>query len=87
VVARSIEDDWQIRAACRGPDRRLFFPPAEGERRDEREMREQRAKAICRTCAVRRDCLDYAFRLRDLFGIWGGLNENERRAMLAERAR
>ena len=44
-----------------------------------------RAKAICATCPVRGPCLDYALRIREQHGIWGGLNEVERRALL-ERA-
>ncbi len=33
-------------------------------------------------CRVREDCLDYALRIREPHGIWGGLNENERKALL-----
>jgi len=32
-------------------------------------------------CPVRQECLDYALRVREPFGIWGGLNEAERRAL------
>jgi WhiB family redox-sensing transcriptional regulator len=61
----------------------MFFPPAHFERKDEKLDRERRAKAICGTCCVRKDCLEYALRIREPHGIWGGLNELERRAMLA----
>jgi hypothetical protein len=54
--------------------------------KDEREERERRAKAICRDCAVRRECLDYAMSIRELHGIWGGLTEAERRSVLAREA-
>jgi WhiB family redox-sensing transcriptional regulator len=60
----------------------LFFPPTFGERRDEREMRETRAKAICAECAVRTECLEFALRVREPHGIWGGLTESERRRRL-----
>jgi WhiB family redox-sensing transcriptional regulator len=63
----------------------VFFPPAQFERKDEKEAREQRAKAICASCAVRRPCLDYAISIREPHGIWGGLNEVERKALLATR--
>ena len=53
-------DVWRDRAACRGPETALFFPPSTTERRDDREARERRAKAICKQCEVRRECLDYA---------------------------
>jgi WhiB family transcriptional regulator, redox-sensing transcriptional regulator len=60
----------------------VFFPPSHFERKDERNLRESRAKAICTTCTVRRECLDYALRIREPHGIWGGLNEVERKGML-----
>ena len=77
------EDAWQIRAACRGPQSAVFFPPSHFERKDEKESRELRAKAICATCPVRKPCLDYAIRIREPHGIWGGLNETERKQVLA----
>lgn len=36
-------------------------------------------------CGVKDDCLSYSLQIREQHGIWGGLNENERKAMLAER--
>ncbi len=63
----------------------MFFPPTTFERKDEKEIRENRAKAICATCSVRRPCLDYALRIREPHGIWGGLNEVERKQVLARR--
>ena len=76
------EELWQEKAACRGPDRRVFFPPSWPERRDDRDRRETRAKAICTQCSVRGECLDYALRIREQHGIWGGLTELERRNLL-----
>jgi WhiB family redox-sensing transcriptional regulator len=78
----TISDAWQLRAACRGPRSTVFFPPTSGERRDEREARETKAKRICAECAVRVDCLDYALAIREPHGVWGGLNEHERAALL-----
>ena len=48
--------------------------------------RETRAKEICATCVVRRDCLEYAIRIREPHGIWGGMNEVERKQVLERRA-
>ncbi|MET0627988.1 MAG: WhiB family transcriptional regulator [Acidimicrobiia bacterium] len=76
-------DTWRDRAACRGPETSLFFPPTTAERRDDRDARERRAKAICFQCAVREECLTYAMGIGELHGIWGGLNESERRARQA----
>ncbi|MEW6153537.1 MAG: WhiB family transcriptional regulator [Actinomycetota bacterium] len=79
------EELWQERAACKGPQAEVFFPPPHLERKDERELRERRAKAICATCPVRRPCLDYALRIREPHGIWGGLNELERKQLIPAR--
>ncbi len=78
-------DAWQAKAACRGPQAVVFFPPPQFERKVDRLERERRAKAICADCMVRRDCLDYSIQIKEPHGIWGGLNEHERRA-LAESA-
>jgi WhiB family redox-sensing transcriptional regulator len=69
---------WVDRAACRGEDLVLFFGP-DGERQPEREIRERKAKQICMACPVRVDCLDYAVSQHE-YGMWGGLNEDERTA-------
>lgn len=63
-----------------------FFPPAHAERKEEKLAREGRAKAICATCPVRGRCLDYAISIREPHGIWGGLNEVERKQLLERRA-
>ena len=75
------EELWQARAACRGPHTSLFFPPSHFERKDDKDARETRAKAICARCPVKRSCLDYAVKIREPHGIWGGLNEVERRTL------
>lgn len=80
---RSPRDLWQAHAACRGPEAFLFFAPNHFEKKDEKISRESRAKAICNSCAVRQDCLDYALAIREPHGIWGGLTEQERRAVIA----
>lgn len=80
-------EDWQVKAACRGPQgTAVFFPPSNFERKDEKEDRESRAKAICSGCLVRKACLEYAIAIKELHGIWGGTNEIERKALLATRA-
>lgn len=78
-------EGWQLKAACRGPQSAIFFPPSHFERKDEKEAREARAKDICATCPVQGPCLDYALRIREPHGIWGGLNEVERKQLLAGR--
>lgn len=86
MSVQRVDETWQDKAACRGPHSAIFFPPSHFERKDDKEARESRAKAICAACAVRRACLDYALRIREPHGIWGGLNEAERKALLADQA-
>jgi len=81
-----LAEAWQAKAACRGPQSAAFFPPSHAERKEEKAARETRAKAICADCLVKNDCLDYAIRIREPHGIWGGLNEVERKALLDRRA-
>jgi WhiB family redox-sensing transcriptional regulator len=84
VAVQTANDVWQRRAACRGPESALFFAPTIPEARPARDAREGRAKAICGGCSVQAECLDYALRIREPHGIWGGLNELERRAILEQ---
>lgn len=86
MAIRQATETWQVRAACRGPQASVFFPPSHAERKDEKLIREARAKDICAHCHVREDCLDYAIRIREPHGIWGGLNEVERKQLLDRRA-
>jgi WhiB family redox-sensing transcriptional regulator len=86
VSVQQLDNTWQMKAACRGPQSVAFFPPTHSERKEDKTEREDRAKSICRTCPVRQPCLEYALRIREPHGIWGGLNEIERKAVLARRA-
>ena len=73
--------EWQGAAACRGMDSATFFhPPA--ERNAARENRIERAKQICRQCPALLACRDHALRVREPYGIWGGLSEDERAELL-----
>ncbi|MFI5044391.1 MAG: WhiB family transcriptional regulator [Acidimicrobiales bacterium] len=84
MSAQQSPDAWQIKAACRGPQAAVFFPPPQFERKADRLERERRAKAICAECVAKQECLQYALDIREPHGIWGGLNENERRVLLDE---
>ena len=71
--------DWQLDAACRDGDARLFFPPEnERSRSRSRTRREAAAKQLCGECAVRSACLHHALSAREPYGVWGGLTESER---------
>jgi WhiB family redox-sensing transcriptional regulator len=75
----SPDRSWQPVALCSGNHSHLFFPPSAQERKDERQRREIRAKAVCQVCPVVGDCRAYALQIREPYGIWGGLTETERR--------
>lgn len=82
MSVQRVDENWQVRAACRGPQSVVFFPPTQFERKDDKILREERAKEICADCSVRSDCLEYALEIREPHGIWGGLNEVERKVLL-----
>jgi len=47
----------------------------------------EEAKAVCRRCDVREQCLQWALETGQDAGVWGGLSEDERRALKRRRAR
>lgn len=81
---------WRKRAECRpgnGHDPETWFPPpvlANSTRREQRaatlrrQERERRAKAICMSCPVQAECLEFSHDNDERTGIWGGLTETER---------
>jgi len=76
---------WQEHGLCKGNQAHLFFPPSTTERKEDRERREERAKAICWVCPVQSPCGEYALMIREQYGIWGGYTELERRQLLIQR--
>lgn len=84
----SLESDarWQDKASCKGMDPIIFFGPEFAETVKEKRDREDQAKGVCDTCPVKKDCLEYALEAREAYGIWGGLTEVERKALLRRRA-
>jgi len=69
-------EEWAGRGACRdaAPDS-LFVQGAA----------QNRVKTMCLGCPVRTECLADALDNRVEFGVWGGLTERERRALLRRR--
>lgn len=67
------DEDWKHDALCREHGEINWFP-GQGESNEVRK-----AKAICAECTVREECLDYAQRHKEVFGIWGGLSERQRK--------
>jgi WhiB family transcriptional regulator, redox-sensing transcriptional regulator len=68
---------WQDDAACRDESSLLFFGP-DGERSAERSIREAKAKRVCARCPVLAECLEGATDRGEKFGVFGGLNPEER---------
>lgn len=79
------EDDY-ARRACADIDPELFFSP-EGERGQARADRVDAAKKVCAGCPVRMACLDVALTNREAYGVFGGLDEDERASILRRAAR
>ncbi len=75
---------WQRLGSCRGMDSAVFFHP-DGERNPSRSRRTERAKQVCRGCPVLQECRRFALASREPFGVWGGLGESERRAIIERR--
>jgi len=73
---------WMDRALCRETDPNLFFP-----NKDIDGISAFRAKAVCRKCAVKAECLAYAVADPSLQGIWGATSDAERRAIRKEQNR
>lgn len=72
--------EWQLQGSCRDADPTLFFHP-EGERGPARRNRDAAAKAICAGCPVIEQCRQHALAVREPYGVWGGLTEDEREAI------
>ncbi|MFI0898105.1 WhiB family transcriptional regulator [Streptomyces sp. NPDC020983] len=70
--------DWQLRAACRDEDPELFFPVGTS---GPALLKIEEAKAVCRRCPVMDACRSWALETGQEAGVWGGLSEDERRAV------
>lgn len=77
------EDTWRDFALCRDTDPDLFFPVGTT---GQALVSIDYAKQVCGDCAVTDDCLDFALETNQDSGIWGGLSEEERRAIRRQRA-
>jgi WhiB family redox-sensing transcriptional regulator len=69
-------EDWTTRSSCKSSDPDDLFVTGAAQ---------NRAKAVCMGCPVRTECLSDALDNRVEFGVWGGMTERERRALLRRR--
>jgi WhiB family redox-sensing transcriptional regulator len=86
LAADQPEPLWRTDARCRQQNAGFFFAPGHLERKGDKDAREAAARSLCRSCPVQQQCLDYALVVQEPHGIWGGLNELERRRLLRKRA-
>ncbi|HYB19095.1 MAG TPA: WhiB family transcriptional regulator [Streptosporangiaceae bacterium] len=70
--------DWRHEAACREVDPELFFPIGNS---GPALLQIEEAKQVCRRCSVMDDCLQWAIDSGQDAGVWGGMSEDERRAL------
>lgn len=64
------QGEWPERARCRGEDSEKWFAADSSE-----------AKEVCRSCPVAADCLGWALANGQDYGVWGGMDEDERRKL------
>lgn len=65
--------EWVTKAKCRDGDPDALFV---------RGAEQRKAAAVCRHCPVMDQCRADALDNRVEFGVWGGLTERQRRALL-----
>ncbi|HSX33305.1 MAG TPA: WhiB family transcriptional regulator [Candidatus Saccharimonadales bacterium] len=70
--------DWLTEGICKDEDPDLFFPigndgPA--------LLQTAQAKAVCRRCPVKDECLQWALETGQDDGVWGALSKDERRRL------
>jgi WhiB family redox-sensing transcriptional regulator len=81
-AANADEMGWANQAACRDLDPSWFFFDGGCAK-----AFTARARAVCDTCPVQVDCLEYAIVNRVEHGIWGGVGEKERKKIRTARNR
>ena len=76
--------DWRDAAACLDSDPELFFPTGNT---GSAILQIEEAKAVCRRCDVVDTCLRWAIDSDQEFGVWGGVDEFERKTTKRREAR
>lgn len=51
--------------------------------REELHKLKRQAKSLCYQCPFRKECLDWALHY-ELYGVWGGIDEDQRKIMRKE---
>lgn len=64
-------ESWRENAACKGCDTQLFY--------QEKPWQLTEAMSICSKCPVKKECLDWAKRAGERWGVWGGKDQTRRK--------
>lgn len=70
-IRPKLDEDWRNHAACKGEDSSIFY--LEDGQRPSKKLRD-----MCANCQVRVECLHYAIKNNEQYGIWGGLGHRKR---------
>lgn len=65
---------------CHDNEDIFFGPDVDGRKEAGRHHREALAKSLCRACPYRLRCLERSLVHAEMYGVWGGMGEGERRA-------
>lgn len=79
MAVRLSDFDWQRNAVCAEPKHSDKMESFFAETYDERAP----ARALCVGCLVRRECLKWALEGKHIWGVWGGLDEQDIRRVLS----
>lgn len=83
VPRRQLDDGWRELAACRDQPGEIFFEDGRGP------SHYVAARAVCRSCPVRAQCLEYALAVEAIvgyrFGCWAGLSPAQRSRLARRR--
>lgn len=76
--------EWQEEGACIDIETNTFFLE-HNLRGKEKLKKEKEAVSICNTCPVKMKCLEHALNTPEIYGVWGGMTEEERHALMRKR--
>lgn len=74
-----INERWIEQALCAQVDPEIFFP--------DKGANPHAAIEVCRRCPVRKQCLEWALREREPYGVWGGTTAKRREELNRGRPR
>jgi WhiB family transcriptional regulator, redox-sensing transcriptional regulator len=75
--------EWQYEGSCNNVDPETFFlePLTRGKNKRDKE---RAALAICKTCPVKQACLNHALSIPEVYGVWGGMTEDQRQVLIEQ---